>query len=66
MYHPHLEWEGFKINGRTFRSVEVANLCRDFGCAQVWDACMELNLIPTTENIKEISNKCQSWEDKLL
>jgi hypothetical protein len=66
MSHPRIEWEGFKINGQTFRSIEVANFCRDFGQAQLLDACQELDLIPTSENIKKLRSKCQEWEDKLL
>ena len=66
MYSPALEWDGFRINGKTFRSVETANLCRDFGQAQLFEACTELELIPSQENIKQLRDKCQEWEDKLL
>lgn len=66
MYSPALEWDGFKINGKIFRSAEVAILCRDFGQAHVFEACTELDLTPSQENIEQLRNKCQEWEDKLL
>ena len=66
MYHPKLEWEGFKINGKIFRSKEVAELCRDFGEAHVFEACIQLDIVPDSEGLSIIRCACQEWEDKLL
>lgn len=66
MYSPRLEPEGIKINGRTFKDLEVFHLCRDFGSGNVLSVCTELDLLPFPENIKKIRDTCQKWEDSLL
>lgn len=63
---PKVKWEGFKINGRTFDSVEVAALSSSFGHGQVLEACKDLDLMPTPEDIPKIRELCQAWEDALV
>lgn len=63
---PKIKWEGFKVNGRVFDSVEVAHLLRDFGHGQVLEACKELDLVPYSESIPKLRELCQAWEDALV
>jgi hypothetical protein len=63
----HFEfWDGFRLNGRVFKSLPLYNLCMEFGTAQVTDACAHLGYYPYAEDLKAIKSECQRQEDSYV
>lgn len=59
-------WDGIKINGRTFQSRPLYNLCQEFGDAQVLASCMHLGCFPYVEDLAAIREECQKQEDSYV
>ena len=68
MYNEQLDtthfdmWQGIKFNGRTFQSPSLFNLCREFGDAQVIDACTHLGCFPYIADLSSIRKECERVE----
>lgn len=63
----HFEfWEGIKLNGKTYQSRPLFNLCNEFGDAQVLDACIHLGCLPYVEDLAAIREECQRQEDSYV
>ena len=59
-------WEGIKLNGKTYQSRPLFNLCNEFGDAQVLDACIHLGCSPYVEDLAAIREECQRQEDSYV
>jgi hypothetical protein len=59
-------WQGIKINGRTFQSLPLFNLCREFGDAQVLDACTHLGCFPCIADLSSIRHECERVEARYV
>ena len=63
----HFEfWEGLAFSGKRFSSLALFELCREFGDAQVKDACIHLGCLPYTADLKAIKDECQRQEDSYV
>jgi hypothetical protein len=63
----HFEfWDGIKLNGKTFQSLPLFNLCREFGNAQVLKACTDLGCYPYAADLKAIKDECQRQENSYV
>lgn len=63
----HFEfWEGLAFSGKRFSSLALFELCREFGEAQVKDACNHLGCLPYIDDLKAIKNECQRQEDSYV
>lgn len=59
----HFEfWNGIKLDGRTFKSVPLFNVCSEFGDAQVKQACIDLGCLPYVQDLAAIREECQRQE----
>lgn len=59
----HFEfWDGIKLNGKTFQSLPLFNLCREFGDAQVLQACIDLGCYPHAADLRAIQDECKRQE----
>jgi hypothetical protein len=60
----HFEFrEGVQLDGKTFKSLPLFNVCQEFGTAQVRQACIDLGCYPYAEDLKSIKSECQRQED---
>lgn len=60
----HFEfWNGIKLDGRTFKSVPLYNVCLEFGDAQVRQACIDLGCYPYTADLAAIREECIRTEN---
>ena len=59
-------WEGIKLNGKTYQSRPLFNLCNEFGDAQVLDACIHLGCRPCIEDLATVRAECQRQEDSYV
>ncbi len=55
-------WQGIKLGGRTFQSEDLYDLCREFGDAQVKDACIHLGCFPYRDDLQAIREECERIE----
>ena len=55
-------WNGIQLDGRTFKSVPLYNLCLEFGNAQVRQACIDLGCHPRVEDLATIRQECLRTE----
>lgn len=63
----HFEfWEGIKMNGKTHKSVALYNVCREYGDAQVLDACLHLGCLPYAQDLKAIKDECERQENSYV
>jgi hypothetical protein len=56
-------WQGIKINGKTFDSLPLFNLCQEFGDAQVVEACMNIGCLPYVPDMQAIKEECKRIEN---
>ena len=60
----HFEfWNGIQLDGRTFKSVPLYNLCLEFGNAQVRQACIDLGCRPHIQDLQSIREECIRTEN---
>ena len=60
----HFEfWNGIKLDGRTFKSVPLYNVCLEFGDAQVKQACIDLGCYPYAADLDAIRQECLRTEN---
>lgn len=63
----HFEfWEGLAFSGKRFSSLALFELCREFGDAQVLEACRVLWCIPIPEALADIKAECQRQENSYV
>lgn len=53
----HFEfWEGIKLNGKTYQSIPLYNLCVEYGEIEVIAAIKDIDLTPEEYNLTKIHN----------
>jgi len=63
----HFEfWQGIKINGRTFQSEDLYKLSKEFGDAEILDACMRLGCLPYAADLQAITEECERIENSYV
>jgi hypothetical protein len=51
----HFEfWQGLKLNGKTYKSLPLYNLCFEYGDSEVLEVCQAQNINPEEYNLSEI------------
>ena len=63
----HFEfWNGITLEGRTFKSVPLYNVCAEFGDAQVKQACIDLGCRPYVQDLQTIREECLKTEHRYV
>jgi hypothetical protein len=63
----HFEfWNGITLEGRTFKSVPLYNVCSEFGDAQVKQACIDLGRRPYVQDLQTIREECLKTEHRYV
>jgi hypothetical protein len=53
----HFEfWNGLKMHGKTYKSLQLFNLCLEYGDAEVMEVCHIQDIRPEEYNLSEIQN----------
>ena len=59
-------WDGLRFNGKCYNSVNLFWLCREYGDAQVIDACNHLGCLPYAADLATIKAECQRQENSYV
>lgn len=63
----HFEfWNGVQMDGRTFKSFPLFQLCLEFGTNHVTEACRHLGCFPYTEDLATIKQECVRTESNYV
>jgi len=63
----HFEiWQGIKLAGRTFQTEKLYELCKEFGDAEVREACIHLGCLPYKEDLEAIKEECERVEKRFV
>jgi len=59
-------WNGITLNGKTYQSRLLYEVCNEFGDAFVADACNVLDLNPNDEHLATIRKECKRVEESYV
>jgi hypothetical protein len=63
----HFEiWEGIRLDGRTFQSLPLFELCREYGELTVSHACRNLGCFPHAQDLSAIKTECRRIEESYV
>lgn len=59
-------WEGIKLDGRTFKSLPLWQVCREYGDLTTVDACRNLGCFPYAQDLASIKTECERIENSYV